>query len=138
MKFIYFLAFNLIFIISLNAQSIEGVWKTIDDKTNEEKSYIDIKVVNGIASGNISKLLLSPPDTKCKKCKGKKKNQALVGMEIISKLSKDKDEWNGGKILDPETGKTYKCSIWLDNGNLKVRGKHWTGIYRTQTWYRVK
>jgi uncharacterized protein (DUF2147 family) len=31
---------------------------------------------------------------------------------------------SGGKILDPENGKTYKCSLTLEEGGqkLKVRG----------------
>ncbi len=31
--------------------------------------------------------------------------------------------------------------MWFEKGQpdeLRVRGKHWTGLYRTQTWYRVK
>jgi uncharacterized protein (DUF2147 family) len=33
-------------------------------------------------------------------------------------------------------GKKYKAEIWLENGNLKMRG--YVGfIYRTQTWLRV-
>jgi uncharacterized protein (DUF2147 family) len=48
--------------------------------------------------------------------------------------------WKGGKILDPEKGKEYSCTMWFEAGKpdeLKVRG--WFGpVYRTQTWYRVK
>ena len=40
-----------------------------------------------------------------------------------------------GKIYNPKNGKTYKCSIWLDGANLKVRG--YLGVfYETQTWKR--
>ena len=42
---------------------------------------------------------------------------------------------NNGKIYDPKSGKTYKCTIWLDGKNLKVRGI--LGIFHsTQTWKR--
>ena len=34
---------------------------------------------------------------------------------------------------NPKNGKTYKCSIWLDGNNLKVRG-YVAMFYETQTW----
>jgi len=37
--------------------------------------------------------------------------------------------------MDPETGKVYDCKIWLENGQLKVRG-YVAFFYRTQTWLR--
>jgi uncharacterized protein (DUF2147 family) len=36
---------------------------------------------------------------------------------------------------DKLNGKTYKCSIWLDGNNLKVRG-YVAMFYETQTWTR--
>ena len=35
-------------------------------------------------------------------------------MDILQGLSKDGDEWSGGKILDPKNGSVYKCYIELD------------------------
>ena len=43
----------------------------------------------------------------------------------------------GGKIYNPKNGKTYKCSIWLDGNNLKVRG-YVAMFYETQTWTKSK
>jgi uncharacterized protein (DUF2147 family) len=117
-----------------------GVWKTIDDKTGEAKSHIEIYENDGKLHGKIVKLLRRAPDTVCEKCPGNKKNKKLVGMVIIEDLQPKDDFWKNGDILDPESGKEYGCSIWFEEGNtdeLKVRGKHWTGLYRTQTWYRV-
>jgi len=37
--------------------------------------------------------------------------------------------------------KSSPLGIWKtidDENELKVKGKHWTGLSRTQTWYRVK
>ena len=47
--------------------------------------------------------------------------------------NKKGDKWEGGKIYNPKNGKTYKCSIWLDGNNLKVRG-YVAMFYETQTW----
>lgn len=123
------------------AQSPVGLWKTIDDKTGEAKSHVEIYEKSGKLHGKVVKLLLKAPDTRCEKCTGAKKDQLIVGMNVVEGLSAQDGMWKGGKIVDPESGNEYNCSIWLEKGNgdeLRVRGKHWTGLYRTQTWYRVK
>ena len=124
----------------LSAQSPVGVWKTIDDNTKEARSHVEIYEQGGKLYGKIIKLLDEDPSSLCEKCKGPKKNKPLIGLVIIEDLKTKKDYWAKGTILDPENGKEYGCSIWFEKDNntqLKVRGKHWTGLYRTQTWYRV-
>lgn len=118
-----------------------GVWKTIDDETGEAKSHVEIYKEDGKYHGKITKLLLSPQDKVCEACTGSRKGKKLVGMVIVDDLEPYKDYWKNGTIMDPETGSDYGCSVWFEEGKpdeLKVRGKHWTGLYRTQTWYRVK
>lgn len=125
----------------MTAQTPLGTWKTIDDNSGEARSHVEIYEQNGILFGKISKLLLADPSTVCDACKGDKKDKPVLGLVIIEDMKANKDFWKGGSILDPESGKDYGCSIWFDDGNtdiLKVRGKHWTGLYRTQTWHRVK
>ncbi|MEM9990695.1 MAG: DUF2147 domain-containing protein, partial [Bacteroidota bacterium] len=76
----------------------------------------------------------------CDKCKGSKNNQPIVGMVIVDGLEAYKDYWRGGTILDPANGNEYGVSMWFEEGEpdqLKVRGKHWSGFYRTQTWHRL-
>jgi uncharacterized protein (DUF2147 family) len=57
-------------------------------------------------------------------------------MEIIANLEKSGNEYSQGSILDPQDGRIYRCKIWVDDGNLKVRG-YWGPFFRTQTWKRV-
>ena len=61
-------------------------------------------------------------------------------MEIIWDMKRKGEQWAGGKIMDPENGKSYKCKMKVtEDGTLKVRG--FIGIFligRTQTWYRVE
>lgn len=131
---------SLLFVSFLQAQSPIGTWKTIDDNTGEARSHVEIYEQDGKVYGKIVKLLQSDPGTLCEECKGAKKNKPVLGMVIIEEMNKVKDYWKNGSILDPENGKEYGCSIWLEDGKsdeLKVRGKHWTGLFRTQTWYRV-
>ena len=66
--------------------------------------------------------------------------RSLVGLQIIKGLKKDGDEFGGGKILDPDNGKLYKCYITLEDvDTLKVRGYIGFSLFgRTQYWYRAK
>lgn len=123
------------------AQSPVGTWKTIDDKTGDAKSHLEIYEKGGKLYGKVVKLLKKGPDTRCEKCSGAKKDQLLIGMNVVEGMAAEDGMWKGGKILDPENGNEYACSMWFEKGKpdeLRVRGKHWTGLYRTQTWYRVK
>ncbi|XOV94019.1 MAG: DUF2147 domain-containing protein [Bacteroidota bacterium] len=124
---------------TLNAQSIVGKWKTIDDNTGKERSVVEIYQNGTSYYGKIVKLYREPgedPDPICEECKGAKKDKKVLGMEIITGMEYDhKDqEYTDGEILDPESGNIYDCKIWLDpSGNLKVRGYLYF-LYRTQTW----
>ena len=53
----------------------------------------------------------------------------------ISGLKKSGDKWEDGKIYNPKNGKTYRCSMWLEGKELKVRG-HLGIFHETQTWKR--
>ncbi|MBU6167775.1 MAG: DUF2147 domain-containing protein [Bacteroidetes bacterium] len=140
----FVLLFSLLlftFVLSAQNSSPLGLWKTIDDETKEAKSHMELYEKNGKVYGKITKLLLKPADTVCEKCKGEKANKPLIGMILIDGLVKSGEQWKGASILDPVTGNYYDCTIWLSESNeneLKVKGKHWTGLSRTQTWYRIK
>jgi len=118
------------------AAEVTGQWKTIDDESGEAKSIVEIYERDGRYFGKVEDLLLKPDDTRCEKCEGERKGQPIVGMEIITDMKKNGDEYSGGEILDPETGKVYRAKFWLENDDtLKVRG--YVGfLYRTQTWQR--
>ena len=86
----------------------------------------------------IARLLLVPEDTVCKL--GRHTGKKLVGCDVILDLQPYEDHWASGTIINPKTGGEYKCSCWFEGDNLNellVRGTHWTGIYRTQTWTRM-
>jgi uncharacterized protein (DUF2147 family) len=124
------------------SQSIFGTWKTIDDESGQEKSIVKIyKKNDGKTYAKILQILEKGNENKlCTNCKGANKNKPIKGLQIINGLSKDGNEWNGAKILDPKTGKEYKCIIALENPNkLKVRGYlGFALIGRTQYWYKVE
>ncbi|KFF13287.1 DUF2147 domain-containing protein [Chryseobacterium soli] len=123
----------------LSFAQIEGKWKTIDDETKQAKSIVEIyKKADGSYYGKVSQLLIKPADPNCTVCKDDRKGKPILGLEIIRGLKKDGDEFTGGTITDPKTGKTYKCTITRTGDKLNVRG--YVGISlmgRTQTWQKV-
>ncbi|MEN7550126.1 DUF2147 domain-containing protein [Rapidithrix thailandica] len=125
--------------VHLFAQTPVGKWKTVDDETGETKSIVEIYEQQGKLYGKIVKLIDPPePNPVCEECTDHRKGQKILGMVILENMEKEENEWNGGKILDPENGKTYRCKIWLENKDqLNVRG-YVAFLYRTQSWYRVE
>ena len=128
---------------SLIGQSPLGKWKTIDDKTGIEKSIVTITEKDGKLFCHVSEILdeeFKGTDPVCEPCKGAKKNQPIVGLEIFWDMEHDKgNKWEGGKILDPENGKIYGCKLEVESENkLKVRGfLGFAALGRNQYWYRV-
>lgn len=144
MKKIAFLLAGLFVATLIQAQSVEGRWKTIDDETGKAKSIVEIYKKDGKLYGRIVELFREPneeQDPVCKECEGAKHNQKINGMVIIEGMVFDADdnEWDDGTILDPKNGTVYDCKLWLDEDNsnqLKVRG-YVAFFFRTQTWVRV-
>ena len=142
MKF-YHIFLGALFLLSsatlFGQSSPVGTWKTIDDKTGEPKSHVQIYEKDGKFYGKIVKLLPAATTDICNDCPGDKKDKPLIGLDILWDLKPYKDYWSYGHIVDPANGKVYKASIWLEGANeLKVRGYiGFSIIGRTQTWYKV-
>ncbi len=120
--------------------SYVGTWKTIDDNTNEAKSYLEIYEEDGKLYGKVIEILdADKKGSVCEKCTGDKKDQPIEGLVILENLKPKGDYYTGGTITDPENGKSYKCYIELKGQDkLKVRG--YIGVAalgRTQYWYRM-
>ena len=137
-----------IFLISLSAAAVAqmspaGTWHTYGEKTKELKSEIVISEAGGVLLGRISKLLRKNAklDAVCDECTDDRKDKPVVGLEIIrgAKKADDKEVWEGGKILDPENGKTYSLRLTPIEGGSKLEVRGSIGPFgRTQTWVRVK
>jgi len=132
----------VLFSCGLGAQTTAtpaGRWQTLDDDTGEARSVIEIYEQGGTYQGKIIQILTGNNDAVCDNCSGKDKGKPILGLVIIKDLEKDGDYWSGGTITDPQKGSDYKLSAWYENDDpdkLFIRGKHWTGLYRTQTWVR--
>lgn len=120
-----------------------GNWHTVDDKNGEVKSEIRIVESAGVLTGSIAKVLTkdAKPDAVCDKCVDDRKDKPMVGLQIIrgAKKAEDKEVWEGGKILDPENGKTYNQRLTPIEGGAKLEVRGSIGPFgRTQTWVRAK
>lgn len=115
-------ALLLLALVSLSAHAqIEGRWLS-EGKDGEIVIYKEgDKYFGRLVRARINKetnnLDVHNPD------KDEHKN-STVGKVIIKNLEKDGDEWNGGTIYDPKSGKTYKSKASLkENGQvLRLRG----------------
>jgi uncharacterized protein (DUF2147 family) len=119
-----------------------GLWKTIDDETKQEKSLVRITEASGVLGGKIERLLdPAKQESRCDKCTDARKDQPVLGMIIIEGVKKNPDEphWDGGTILDPNNGKTYKLRLTPKDGGktMEVRG-YIAFFFRNQTWIRVE
>ena len=120
---------------------IVGNWKTVDDKTAEERSIVSIyQAEDGLYYGKIAKMLVGEPGLLCTECEGVDHNKPLEGLVIIRGMKAEKGELVGGRVLDPESGKFYYGKIYLKDGKLVLRGsldkRGFLG--RNQTWLRAK
>lgn len=122
-----------------------GRWKTIDDKTGEAGSFVQIYEENGMLHGKIESLVPKAgenPNPKCDKCDGERKGKSVLGMVFLWDLKKEKSNtWGGGRILDPASGSIYRCSFELLEGGSKLKVRGYIGISllgRSQDWYRAE
>ena len=120
------------------ATGITGLWKTVDDKTNEVKSIVKIYEYKGSIFG---RLLVTYEDGKLKdtyvnpshRAENVKGEPFYGGLDIIWNLVEKGRKWKKGKIMDPKEGKIYSSELWREGENLIVRGK--IGPFgRNQTW----
>lgn len=120
-----------------------GLWKTIDDKDGSVRSEVRIVDAAGVLAGVIEKTLKPSAEPNCDKCTDDRKGKPKLGMEIIrgARKAADKDVWEGGSIVDPDSGTVYKLKMTpIDGGNkLEVRGfVGFALLGRTQTWLRAQ
>ncbi len=135
------LILSLLLIVGMTASAqvsaILGDWKTVDDKTGEVCSVVNIyKAPDGLYYGKIAKILIDIPVSVCTECKDEDHNAPLEGLVIIRAMQAKEGELQGGRVLDPESGRFYYGKIYLKDGKLVLRGsldkRGFLG--RNQTW----
>lgn len=143
-KRVLFSAFVTLQLIAVSAFAASpiGSWKTIDDKTGQVKSIVKIYASSGTLYGRVIKLFPGAL-TVCSACSGNLKDKPILGMTVMYGLKQSQsnpNEWTGGNIMDPKTGKVYRCTITVSNDGRTLNVRGYVGISllgRTQTWVSV-
>jgi uncharacterized protein (DUF2147 family) len=52
----------------------------------------------------------------------KLRSNNIIGLEFLKDFVFDEDEWTDGTVYDPHSGKTYSCKMWLENGDIMLKG----------------
>jgi len=99
-----------------------GLWKSIDDETNEVTAVWSIYEENGLLFGKILAVADAPQDVIASDCK--KMYKGLPVMGDVSKMHTVEDvpwifnmqkqaegQWGKGNIIDPDGGSMYGCVI---------------------------
>lgn len=140
MKIIYLL---LVFLMPITtfaqkADDIVGTWLT-EEKDGKIKIYKE----NGKFYGKLvwgkdlydengqPRLDVNNPDEKLQ-------NRPLDNLVLLSGFEFTGDQWEDGKIYDPNSGKTYNCYMEINGNQLEVTG--YVGVKwlsRTVTWTKV-
>lgn len=127
----------------VSAQDIQGYWKTINDKTHKPESVIGIYEYQGkyfgklVATYDDNEKIDDTIDAPKYKAPGVVGDPYYVGLDIIYDIKKDGSKFDGGKIVDPEKGDVYDAELWLDKGNLIVRGEI-LFFGENETWLPMK
>jgi len=116
----------------------EGRWLSGDGE-----GWIEIKLVGdsliGIIAGSPNTKEGDPPRYDDLNPDPTLRARALDGLTIMSGFVYDGDgHWSDGRIYDPNSGKTYKCTlIQVNRDTLKLRGYIGISLFgRSDTWTR--
>jgi uncharacterized protein (DUF2147 family) len=139
MKIFIAFIFALINMPSLAQSTPEGLWMSFDDDGKTPTALIRISKSNGQLTGRIEKVLDTKSEMICSKCADDRRNQPMIGLEIIrgSKADPHNGKWEQGRILDPDDGTEYNLVMELKESGqiLLVRG-YWSFFWRTQQWHK--
>ena len=130
-----------------SAASMEGYWKSIEERTGQQLSIIEIRKGEDNSyhgtivyryptlSGNVLK--------NCEKCPAPYTGKPILGLEILSGFREDPHKENAyidGRVLESTSGRVYKgkANVSADGKRLRMRG--YMGISalgRTVVWIRT-
>lgn len=105
-----------------------GSWKMVDESSGRLKNVIKFYQKGDEYYGKIvdtNPKPGTPANPICDKCDGARKNQHVIGMDVLTGFEYDDraNEFVDGEILNPKDGKEYDAKVWVgDDGNLRVRG----------------
>ncbi|MEL3911892.1 DUF2147 domain-containing protein [Treponema pedis] len=154
-KFFFILLFFITGTFCLFSDPVEGLWKSIDEKTNKVTGVWKIYEKDGMLFGEMLMTNGHHPQAAVTACKesykdfpkpGRVNKMPLVGTPFIYNLiKKSEGYWHKGYIIDPASGKHYYCKIIFHKADdkkykkdtLEMRGEIGLGIGRSQYWEKT-
>ena len=125
----------------------EGYWKSIEERTGEQLSIVEIRKGNdGRYHG---KIVYRYPNahgialTNCTKCPAPYTNKPILGLEILSGFREDPNKANAyidGRVLEPTSGRIYKGKAVVTGEGKRLRMRGYMGVSalgRTVVWLRT-
>lgn len=111
--------FLILTLISANLLAADqwpiGKWNMLDDFTELPEAIIQISATKGGGfEGKIIEVFPDPGDDPvdvCKPCAGLDKNKPIIGLVVFKQLKFNAKKELVGKVLDPDSGKIYKCEL---------------------------
>ena len=128
---------------ALAQMSPVGLWQSISDVDGKPAAEVRVSEAAGVVTAVVEKALKQSTEPNCDKCPDDRKGKPKVGLQIIRdvKKSEGKDVWEGGNIIDPDSGTIYKVKLTPIDGGKKLEVRGFVGfalLGRTQTWVRVQ
>jgi uncharacterized protein (DUF2147 family) len=118
------------------AADVTGNWITQD-----RSAVIAIGRCGTSLCGSIARIIVQKPDvpkTDVKNPDPSLRGKPLLGLRILSGFTQHGERWDGGRIYDPKSGKTYASKLRLNaDGSLGVSGCI-SFICKTQRWTRAR
>lgn len=135
-------AFASLTAVAASAGSLNGTkWQSIDDKTGEKKAVIQFSGTSSVSGKIIRVNDRSKANEVCDKCPGSLRGKKIEGLRIISGLKpQGNNVWDGGKLIDPESGRTYKGKVTMSSNGQTLKLRGYVGVAalgRSQTWKRI-
>ena len=120
---------------------IEGVWLNEDGD-----GWIELRITDGELKGVIAGSpddpdRLRPPRLDIENPDSALRGRPLFGLEILYGFQQEaENRWGGGRVYDPNNGKTYRGVITLVDGNtLRLRGYIGLSLFgRSERWTRLE
>lgn len=117
-----------------------GIWLTQDGE-----GWIEFRIQDGAPAGFIAGSpqdpdRLKPPRLDDRNPDPELRDRPLFGLRIVRILRELEDGRWKGQIYDPNSGKTYKCTLTLvDDNTLKFRGYQGISLLgRTEVWTKKR
>lgn len=136
--FCLFFVWSSFFCNQATAEDITGFWKSINEETGKAQCIVAIYEYDDKYYGRIigtfdddqklTETIYAPKE----RAPGVIGRPFYCGLDIIWDLIDNGISYKG-KILDPQKGNVYNSELWIEKGNLVVRGKL-LFFGRNQTW----